>query len=100
MKDKVEWKKAIVTRKKSKPRSYEVMTQTGKTYRRNRRDLRSTKEDYSPINPNFDANVPTKETTIDANIEPPQDPGQRQPLVTTRSERTVKQPSHLTDFVT
>ena len=30
MKDKVEWKKAIVTRKKSEPRSYEVMTQTGK----------------------------------------------------------------------
>ena len=56
--------------------------------------------DYSPINPIIDTNVSKKETTIKANIELLQDAGQPEPLVTTSLGRTVKQPSHLIDFVT
>ena len=38
------WQKAVVTRQVSQPRSYEVMTDEGARYRRNRRHPRKTGE--------------------------------------------------------
>ncbi len=49
------------------------MTQTGEIYRRNRRDLGLTKEEFISINPNTEAIEPQQEPTVEANIEPLQD---------------------------
>ena len=49
------WYPAIVKEKADKPRSYIVETPNGKTYRRNRVDIRLSKEDSSQFEPQTNA---------------------------------------------
>ena len=106
-------------------RSYEVVTEDGKTFRRNRVHLRKSTEQFSPLQSSSLANgafsVPMQQKSGDKAITPaeptacsspaqtsrddplPLDPisnsSAQSPFITTRSGRQVKRPSHLKDFV-
>ena len=125
---KTEWKKAKVTRVLPY-RSYEVVASDGRTYRRNRRHLRSSQEpgpQFLKEAPPTDCDIPPCEdrsskvrsrehrqqslgSSSPAELKeplPPELPGTsptangQQPAQTiTRSGRTVKSPSYLQDYV-
>ena len=106
-------------------RSYEVFTEDGKTFRRNRVHLRKSREQLSPQQSSSLANgafsVPVQQKSGNKAIAPaePTDcssPAQtfrdgplplnpisscsaQSQFMTTRSDRQVKRPSHLKDFV-
>lgn len=93
------WEKAVVTRRLDE-RSYDVETDTG-SYRRNRIDLKETKETANvPVNENVDTpppeiNIPTAtQAPVVPNIlteEPPSPPLRR-------SLRSTREPAYLKDY--
>ena len=93
------------------PRSYEVVTENGASYRRNRRHLRRTKEDFDPectvpVSTIPERALPELPSTTTAATKPtakpavparPEATAAQQPIVT-RSGRTVRRPKYLTDY--
>lgn len=95
-----EWQKAIVQNQVS-PRSYEVMTEKRRVYRRNRKHLRHTKETYTP-NPEPLETVEQEITQTDPHTQNPhtvKDYSDRLPQQT-RSGRVMRVPSYLRDYTT
>ncbi|XP_046857922.1 uncharacterized protein K02A2.6-like [Xenia sp. Carnegie-2017] len=92
------WDPAIVTQKLVEPRSYEVKASNGATYRRNRRHINTTDEDFT--------NTDTEDLTTYSETEPlPDDPARttsspcravpQDNIVITRSGRISKPPQRL-----
>ncbi|KAI8480674.1 hypothetical protein Bbelb_415670 [Branchiostoma belcheri] len=96
-----QWKKATVVAEVGK-RSYEIRTEDGGSYRRNRRHLRKTNEEAPDMtaveeenNPPCPApTTPAAETTVPVKHAA----AHGQPM-TTRSGRVVQPPAHLKDYV-
>ena len=95
------WDPAIVTQKLVEPRSYEVKASNGATYRRNRRHINTTNEDFT--------NTDTEDLTTYSETEPlPDDPARttsspchavpQDNIVITRSGRISKPPQRLIDM--
>ena len=84
------WRKATVVKSHPQPRSYEVETEGGVRYRRNRRHLRKTHETTN--HRDYEIKVtPTQHTTRG-------EPRQGTPQ-TTRSGRVIRPPAYLKDYV-
>ncbi|XP_021348084.1 uncharacterized protein K02A2.6-like [Mizuhopecten yessoensis] len=97
------WKRGVVKEQVNK-RSYDVTTEDGRTYRRNRRHLRLSKETFTPKAQDFGPNVemekephvaqePHVETSL---VPPPEAPPNMS--IRTRSGRQVALPSKFKDF--
>ena len=87
------WDPAIVTQKLAEPRSFEVETGNGATYRRNRRHINVTKEVFTKKHPIDDETEPLPEDTA-ITIPAPRlsvPPG----VTMTRSGRIIKPPQRL-----
>ena len=104
-----EWRKAVVENKVNL-RSYNVKTEDGSTYRRNRRHLRiSTEKGINIDNSSLestDEHLPSNET--DENIKEPPKPKvntnehsnvHEEPIAPRRSSRITREPSYLKDYV-
>lgn len=86
-------------------RSYDVTTKEGKTYRRNRRHLRSSKE---ILRPDVEHDLPEemyREPHVDQEMPaeyppmvPPEEPPESTPMTKSRSGRQVTIPSRFRDF--
>ncbi|XP_021351342.1 uncharacterized protein K02A2.6-like [Mizuhopecten yessoensis] len=97
------WKRGVVNEQINK-RSYDVTTEDGRTYRRNRLHLRLSKETFTPEVQDFGPNVemekephvaqePHVETSL---VPPPEAPSNMS--IRTRSGRQVALPSKFKDF--
>jgi hypothetical protein len=92
------WEPAVVVRKSSTPRSYDVKTQDGAVYRRNRRHLLKTKEKLPEI---YDTYEDTNKEVTELNDKMSliiNEPNQTQEI-RTRSGRLIKKPARYRDFV-
>jgi len=86
------WEPAVVVRKSSTPRSYDVKTQDGTVYRRNRRHMLQTKEKLPEI---YDTYEDTKKEVTELNDKMPliiNEPNQTQEI-RTRSGCLIKKPA-------
>ena len=101
-----EWDKAKVT-KRLDTRSYEVQTDTGMTYRRNRQHLRKTNEKPPSVKHNT---VPSTDQTEEAQTQPETptkqndllpvtESGNNNPPIVTRAGRKSRPPDHLKDYI-
>lgn len=86
------WKPAIIQEKHTNPRSYTVETPEGQKYRRNRKFIRNTNEEFTPTIDDHDDTLP-----ISDNIKPSDTKDQN---IRTSSGRKVVFPSKYKDFVT
>lgn len=111
----------VIVSKPDKPRSYNVLTESGKTLNRNRRHLLQDTgrgEEYK-MQPNYDFDIKTEELVIDKQSDivdlaepssstmtrtPTPDKVSRQPEISdvsrTRSGRISKKPNYLRDYET
>ena len=118
-----EWRKAEVTKQRDS-RSYEVITETGQVLRRNRRDLRRTKEEplkkmnFEDIEIEIESTNQPLQTSVQNGEQQENEPVKAQPHVeeqsfvmptagsapepvqTTRRGRVVRKPAYLKDFET
>lgn len=93
------WKPAVVTEQRLEPRSYNIVTNSGQTYRRNRRHL-CTSKDKDPIGVGEEAEGHDAEEMVQKDNMQDQtvmaennEQGNR-----TRSGRLVKRPVRFSDF--
>ncbi|XP_021364173.1 uncharacterized protein K02A2.6-like [Mizuhopecten yessoensis] len=97
------WKRGVVKEQVNK-RSYDVTTEDGRTYRRNRRHLRLSKETFTPKVQDFGPNVEmekephvAQESHVETSlVSPPEAPPNMS--IRTRSGRQVALPSKFKDF--
>ena len=106
MDEKTDWRKGEISRKLPF-RSYEIRTQDGATYRRNRKHVRFSNEppliysDTSPDPTTSAAKIAPKPPSMTLPSQPSRrDTSAQQPTVTTRYGRVVKKPSKYMDYVT
>ena len=95
------WRKAVVVGCAAQPRSYEVRTEDGGVYRRNRRHLRKTNEPIYHAEVDLDDIAMTPEPERDnrpVDRVRPQAANEHQNL-TTRSGRRIRRPLYLRDYV-
>ncbi|XP_020917563.1 uncharacterized protein K02A2.6 [Exaiptasia diaphana] len=93
-------------------RSYQIKTEDGRVFRRNRKDLHKTPENYNPsILPDLPRNqqpqpkvISTKAVPVSADRNKQQapmiTPTATEESIKTRSGRVVRKPTYLSDFVT
>ncbi|XP_063962569.1 uncharacterized protein K02A2.6-like [Lytechinus pictus] len=93
------WMRAVVVSFAAEPRSYNVLTQDGVTYRRNRRHLRKVSKTTDNANNELDDLVISQPEREIQPVAPPQDPNEHQ-AQTTRSGRRIQRPRYLDDYVT
>ena len=93
------WQKAVVTGQASQPRSYEVMTEEGARYRRNRRHLRKMGETARQTEADVGISEVSPQARQNNNMADRQGASRGQQPVTTRSGREVRQPKYLMDYV-
>ena len=97
------WDLAKVTSRAHTPRSYNIVTEHGSTYRRNRQHLRSTRENWSAPPPFIGVEDTTKDHSTNAVHDattPPRSPvvpgrAQQTQPVARRSNRVTKPPDRL-----
>ena len=95
---KKEWEPATVTGIHDKPRSYNVVTEDGKTFRRNSKHVMSSKgSSQSAATKDKNDTQPPPATTVTPRpvVQPPRNDGQQASPVKTRSGRIIKAPNKL-----
>ena len=110
------WKPAIITSKAGTPRSFNIMTENGAQYRRNRIHLRKAydrvsqssspeKSTESPPKEEIKVNSPIRneqlrhQETRENNKETLSSTGEKASPVKTRSGRTIRKPTRYKDYV-
>lgn len=93
------WKPAVVTEQRPEPRSYNIVTSSGQTYRRNRRHLRTSKDTTLP---GVVEDVEGDDTERSVHEDDVQDQAvvdeNTEQGYCTRSGRLVKRPIRFSDF--